>query len=46
MSAALFSAIHFEPLAAVQLFVIGVVLAYVYREDRQFDGPNRLAHAQ
>ena len=30
MSAALFSAIHLEPLAAVPLFVIGVALAYVY----------------
>jgi len=39
MSAALFSAIHLEPLAAVQLFVIGVVLAYVYEKTDNLMAP-------
>jgi hypothetical protein len=39
MSAALFSAIHLEPLAAVPLFVIGVVLAYVYEKTDNLMAP-------
>ena len=39
MSAALFSAIHLEPLAAVQLFVIGVVLAYMYEKTDNLMAP-------
>jgi membrane protease YdiL (CAAX protease family) len=39
MSAALFSAIHLEPLAAVQLFVIGIVLAYVYEKTDNLMAP-------
>jgi membrane protease YdiL (CAAX protease family) len=39
MSAALFSAVHLEPLAAVQLFVIGVVLAYVYEKTDNLMAP-------
>jgi len=39
MSAALFSAIHLEPLAAVQLFVIGVALAYVYEKTDNLMAP-------
>ena len=39
MSAALFSAIHLEPLAAVPLFVIGVVLAYMYEKTDNLMAP-------
>ncbi|MGB9212483.1 MAG: type II CAAX endopeptidase family protein [Halobacteriota archaeon] len=39
MSAALFSAIHLEPLAAVHLFVIGIVLAYVYEKTDNLMAP-------
>ena len=39
MSAALFSAIHLEPLAALQLFVIGIVLAYVYEKTDNLAAP-------
>jgi len=39
LSAALFSAIHLEPLAAVQLFVIGIVLAYVYEKTDNLMAP-------
>ncbi|HYA32436.1 MAG TPA: type II CAAX endopeptidase family protein [Candidatus Bathyarchaeia archaeon] len=39
MSAALFSAIHLELLAAVPLFVIGVVLAYVYEKTGNLMAP-------
>jgi membrane protease YdiL (CAAX protease family) len=39
LSAALFSAIHFELLAAAQLFVIGVVCAYVYEETGNLMAP-------
>jgi hypothetical protein len=39
MSAALFSAIHLEPLAAVPLFVIGVALAYVYEKTDNLMAP-------
>jgi membrane protease YdiL (CAAX protease family) len=39
LSAALFSAIHLELLAAVPLFVIGVVLAYVYEKTGNLMAP-------
>jgi membrane protease YdiL (CAAX protease family) len=39
LSAALFSAIHLEPLAAASLFVIGVVLAYVYEKTGNLMAP-------
>jgi membrane protease YdiL (CAAX protease family) len=39
LSAALFSAIHFELLAAAQLFVIGVVCAYVYEKTGNLMAP-------
>jgi hypothetical protein len=39
LSAALFSVLHFELLAAAQLFVIGIILAYVYEKTGNLMAP-------
>ena len=39
LSAALFSILHFELLAAAQLFVIGIILAYVYEKTGNLMAP-------